>query len=126
MNTYADRRDARRIVVGPEFNISFLLKGHAYQGVRITNLSTQGCFALVGVQAAGLFERGAVLENLLLLHPDLPKAPIIAAVSYVLGSRPAVESLEMIGVGIQFLSVDDPSRQLLDAWVEAAMTAPRV
>ena len=80
---------------------------------------------MLGVQAARLFERGAVLENLLLLHPDLPKAPIIAAVSYVLGSRPAVESLAMIGVGIQFLSVDDPSRQLLDAWVEAAMTAPR-
>ena len=125
MNTYADRRDARRIVVGPEFNISFLLKGHAYQGVRITNLSTQGCFALLGVQAARLFERGAVLEELILSHPDLPKAPIIAAVSYVLASRPSAEPLEMVGIGIQFLSVDDLARKTLDAWVDAAMTTPR-
>jgi len=125
MNTYADRRDARRIVVGPDFAISFILKGHRYQDVRITNLSTQGCFALVGVQSAGRFERGAVLEELILSHPDLPKAPIIAAVSYVLASRPSAEPLEMVGIGIQFLSVDDLARKTLDAWVDAAMTTPR-
>ena len=63
MSTYADRRDTRRIIVGPEFSISFLLKGHAYQDVRITNLSPGGCFALVGARDARLFERGAVLED---------------------------------------------------------------
>jgi hypothetical protein len=120
MSTYADRRDTRRIIVGPEFGISFTLKGHDYQEVRITNLSTGGCFALVGVRDARLFERGAVLENLVLTHPELPKAPIIAAVSYVLGGRPTADPLEMVGIGIQFLSVQDEAQHSLDAWIDAA------
>ena len=123
MSTYADRRDNRRVVVGPEFTISFTLKGHTYQDVRISNLSVRGCFALVGVREARLFERGAALENLVLMHPELPKAPIIAAVSYVLGGRPSADPLEMVGIGIQFLSLDETAQGALDAWVEVATAA---
>ena len=120
MSTYADRRDTRRIIVGPEFSISFMLKGHAYQDVRITNISPGGCFALVGARDARLFERGAVLENLVLMHPELPKAPIIAAVSYVLGGRPAADPMEMVGIGIQFLGVEDAAQEAINTWVDAA------
>ncbi len=121
MSSFADRRDTRRVIVGPEFGISFTLKGHAYAEVRITNLSLGGCFALVGVRDARLFERSAVMENLVLLHSELPKAPIIAAVSYVLGGRPGAEPMEYVGVGIQFLGMDDTTQQLLDTWLDAAM-----
>ncbi|GLH75016.1 hypothetical protein GETHLI_35190 [Geothrix limicola] len=120
MSTYADRRDTRRIIVGPEFGISFILKGHAYQDVRITNLSSGGCFALVGARDARLFERGAVLEGLVLMHAELPKAPIIAAVSYVLGGRPSADPMEMVGIGIQFLGVDDTTQAAIDTWIDAA------
>ncbi|MEI6592307.1 MAG: PilZ domain-containing protein [Holophagaceae bacterium] len=117
-----DRRDARRIIVGPDFGISFTLKGSAFGQVRIANLSAEGCFAFVRKQEAGLFKRGAVLECLLLLHPDLPKTPVLAEVCHVLGGTPA-EPLEMVGIGIHFLNMDDPSRKLLDAWVDAAMAS---
>ena len=120
MSTYADRRDTRRIIVGPEFGIAFTLKGHAYKDVRITNLSAGGCFALVGARDARLFERGAVLEGLVLLPPELPKSPIIAAVSYVLGGRPGADPMEMVGIGIQFLGVDDATQAALLTWVDAA------
>jgi len=120
MSTYADRRDTRRIIVGPEFGISFILKGHHYQDVRITNLSTGGCFALVGVRDARLFERGAVLEQLMLTHPELPKAPIIAAVSYVLGARSGHDPMEMVGIGVQFLGMEDDAQASLETWVDAA------
>ena len=123
MSSLADRRDTRRVIVGPEFGISFTLKGHAYADVRITNLSTGGCFAMVGARDARLFERSAVLENLVLLHPELPKAPIIAAVSYVLGGRPGNDPMEFVGVGIQFLGMDDQAQELLDVWVGAASAA---
>ncbi len=123
MSTYADRRDTRRIIVGPEFGISFTLKGHAYKDVRITNISAGGCFALVGARDARLFERGAVLEGMVLLHPELPKSPIIAAVSYVLGGRPGADPLEMVGIGIQFLGVEDVAQEALRAWVDAATAA---
>ncbi len=123
MSSYADRRDTRRIIVGPEFGISFTLKGHGYRDVRITNLSLGGCFALVGARDARLFERGAVLEELILQHPELPKAPIVAAVSYVLGGRPGADPMEMVGIGIQFLGMDDAAQASLDTWVDAATTA---
>ena len=120
MSSYADRRDTRRIIVGTEFAIAFTLKGHGYRDVRITNLSTGGCFALVGVRDARLFERGAIIEGLVLLHPELPKAPILATVSYVLGGRPGGDPLQMIGIGIQFLGVPDAAQEALDTWVDAA------
>ena len=118
-----DRRDARRIIVGPDFGISFTLKGQAFGGVRIANLSPEGCFALIGKREAGLFKRGAVLECLLLLHPDLPKTPVLAEVCHVLRG-PAAEPLDIVGIGIHFLNMDEPSRKLLDAWVDAAMAMP--
>jgi hypothetical protein len=126
MSSQADRRDTRRIIIGPEFGISFALKGHAYHDVRITNLSTGGCFALVGARDARLFDRGAVLEGLTLLHPELPKAPILATVSYVLGGRPGADPLEMVGIGIQFLGMDEAAQDALCAWVDAAEASQQV
>jgi hypothetical protein len=125
MSTYTDRRKTPRIIVGPEFSISFALKGHGYQDVRITHLSVGGCFALVGARDARLFDRGVVLENLVLLHRELPKAPIIGAVCYVLDGRPAADSMEMVGIGVQFLGMDDETQTALSAWVSAASVAQR-
>jgi len=122
MSTLADRRDTQRIIVGPEFGISFKLKGHDYHDVRITNLSPGGCFALIGARDARLFERGVLLEYLILKHPELPKSPIIAAVSYVLGGASMADPMEMVGIGIQFQGMDDEARKALDAWVSAANT----
>ncbi len=126
MSSLVDRRDTRRIIVGPEFGISFTLKGHGYRDVRITNLSTGGCFALVGTRDARLFERCAVLENLILTHPNLPKASIMATVSYVLGGHPGLDPLETVGIGIQFLSMDDAAQEALDAWVDAATASQQI
>ena len=123
MSSYADRRDARRVIVGPEFGISFILKGHAYREVRITNLSPGGCFAMVGVRDAGLFSRGATLEALTLDHPELPKQPLTATVSFVLGHRPGGTTMDMVGVGIQFLCMEDAAREALDTWIDAALAS---
>ena len=122
MSTFADRRDTQRIIVGPEFGIAFRLKGHDYRDVRITNLSAGGCFALVGARDARLFERGVVLDDLVLLHPELPKAPIIAAVSYVLGGPLTTDPMEMVGIGVQFQGMEDDAQKALDTWISAANT----
>ena len=78
---------------------------------------------MVGARDARLFERGAVLENLVLMHPELPKAPIMASVSYVLGGHPTSDPMEMVGVGVQFLGMDDEAHQALDTWISAASVA---
>lgn len=123
MNSIADRRDTRRVIVGPEYLITFTLKGHPFRDVRITNLSLGGCFAMVGARDARLFMRGTALENMVLEHPELPKDPFIAAVSYVLGGRPGLDSLDLVGIGIQFIGMEAGARAALETWVDAAMVA---
>lgn len=123
MQSPADRRDLRRTIVGPDHGISFTLRGHPYQEVRISNLSAGGCFALIPHRDARLFERGAILEHLVLLHPELPKEPMIATVAYVLGTRPGLPAMEFVGVGISFLSVEPAAREALEAWIDAALAS---
>lgn len=126
MTTNADRRDTSRIPVGSEFAISFTLKGQRFRGIRITNLSVGGCFALVGTRKARYFVRGAALEDLALHHPDLPKDPIIATVAFVLGGHSDGEGLEVMGVGLNFLCMENATREALEAWVTAASAARRM
>ena len=123
MGTLADRRDTKRVIVGPDYAISFTLKGYAYRDIRITNVSVGGCFALVGARDARLFMRGAALENLVLLHPELPKDPIIGTVSYVLGGRLGHDPTDLVGVGIQFLCMEEGARKALYTWVDASLAA---
>ncbi len=120
MSSPADRRILRRIIVGPGYTIRFVLRGHPYAEVRISNLSTGGCFALVPHRDARLFERGAILEQLVLLHPELPKEPLIATVAYVLGNRPGAPPMEFVGVGIQFLNLEPDALARLETWLDAA------
>ncbi|HEY3400073.1 MAG TPA: hypothetical protein VGK03_05520 [Geothrix sp.] len=120
MNHLADRRDTRRVITGREFGISFTLKGRPFRDVRIANLSVGGCLALVGAWNAGFFQHGAALGDLVLLHPELPKDPIIATVAFVLGGRTVGQAQEMVGVGIHFLCMEASTREALEIWVGAA------
>ncbi|WP_257310976.1 PilZ domain-containing protein [Geothrix fuzhouensis] len=119
MNSHGNRRDTR-VVTGPEFTIAFTLQGHAFQDIRIMNLSVGGCFALLGGRTARFFLPGATLDGLVLLHPDLPKGPIRAAVAYVLGYSTSGEATDQVGMGLQFLSLDAATRAALEAWLAIA------
>ena len=121
MTNPQDRRLARRAILGAEHAISFRLKGRDYREVRITNLSPGGCFALVPAGDAGRFTRGSTLEDLILEHPDLPKGPISAVVSYVLGGHTGEEPLDLVGIGIQFLGMAPAEQTGLQAWVNQPM-----
>ncbi|WP_257306779.1 PilZ domain-containing protein [Geothrix campi] len=123
MNNHANRRDAR-IVTGPEFEISFTLKGHDFRDIRIMNLSVGGCFVLLGGRTARFFMPGATLDGLLLLHPELPKGPITATVAYVLGYASG-EAADQVGMGLRFEAMDAPTHQALESWVGAAAAAGR-
>jgi len=124
VTNHANRRNTR-VITGPEFAISFTLKGHDFRGIRIMNLSVGGCFALVGARTARFFLPGATLDDLLVLHPELPLGPITASVAYVLGYGPGGQATDQVGMGLQFLSMDAPSRQALETWMEKATAAGR-
>lgn len=121
MSLAEDRRRDRRVILGPGHAISFQLKGLAFREVRITNLGTGGCFALVGVREASRFTRGSVLEGLTFLHPDLPRGILQATVSFVLEEGPGRGEFDLAGIGLQFLAMDGPTRRALEAWVDAAL-----
>jgi len=120
-----DHRRATRVITGPEFAISFTLKGHDFHDVRIMNLSVGGCLALLGGRTARFFLPGATLDNLVFLHPDLPKASLSATVTYLLGYSSTEAAADQVGMGLQFLSLDAPIRQALETWVGAATAAGR-
>ena len=119
MNSLTHRKDLR-VATGPGFALSFTLKGHGFHDIRIMNLSAGGCFVLLEARTARFFLPGAVLEDLVLLHPDLPKAPLTAAVTYVLGYAPGGQGGDQVGLGLQFLALDAPTRLALEAWVRAS------
>jgi hypothetical protein len=122
MNSHANRRDTR-VVTGPGFTISFTLKGHAFQDIRIMNLSVGGCFALLGGRTARFFLPGATLDGLVFHHPELPRASITATVAYVLGYAVGGEATDQVGLGLKFQSMDAPTGQALGTWVQAAIAA---
>ena len=110
-----EHRQFRRVFVGPEFTMSFVMEGQSFARIGLANISEGGCLALVPGSQSGGFAIGAALEELTLHHELLPFHPIEARVAYIFGAG----ELEMMGVGIQFLSMKPSLRQSLLAFVEA-------
>ena len=121
MDTSRERRDSQRLFLGPDHTIHFLVKGHPFREVRITNVSLGGCFATVSQRDHGLFTQGAVLEQFGFDHPDLPKGPITAQVRYTLGSQAEHPHLDLLGVGISFVAMAPDTRERLSLFLAAAL-----
>lgn len=117
MDLSAERRDIRRLFLGPDHAISFLVRGHKFQNVRITNVSLGGCFAMVAQRDHALFTQGTVLEQLAFENADLPQGLITAQVCYAIGTQSAQPLLEFLGVGIHFLSMSEETHQRLRAFI---------
>ncbi|MBI3131003.1 MAG: PilZ domain-containing protein [Acidobacteria bacterium] len=111
------RKDARRLALGPGFSIRFTVQGRALE-TPLLNLSYGGCFTLVPFRDARHFERGVVLVDLQLLHPGLPKALIQCQVAYTLGGTSGIERMEQVGMGIQFMEMDPVARMALQSWLD--------
>jgi len=120
MEQSPDRRSSRRVIVGSDHTIRFGVRGHVFQNVRITNISRTGCFAMVSQRDAALFAQGTLLEHLCFEHPNLPVGPVTAKVMYTLGGARDVPTLEFMGVGIQFVAMDDAFTGALEAFLAAA------
>lgn len=112
-----ENRQFRRIVVGPEFTVSFVHQGQSFAGIHLGNISEGGCFALVpGPRADGLAP-GGELEELTLHHELMPYHPIQARIAFALGAGDP--ELEWVGVGVRFLEVPHSVRQSLRDFVDA-------
>lgn len=111
------QREHQRVVVGPEHTIRFRVADQVHTHIRVTNLSRGGCFALIP-NGAGPFSQEGLLEDFAFEHPDLPQAPFTARIVYTLGGESEEGPLEVMGMGIQFLT---PSQPVVDA-LQAMLT----
>ncbi len=111
------RKDTRRLALGPGFSIRFLSQGRPLEAP-ILNLSYGGCFTLVPFREARHFDRGTPVTDLQLLHPDLPKGLLQGQVAYTLGGASGLERMEQVGMGIQFLNVDPVTQRAIQAWLD--------
>ncbi len=121
MADFTERRDNRRIALGPGHTIRFKAGGRTFKNIRITNISGSGLFATVDRSEAGLFERGVLLEDLVLDHPLLPKGRIRAQVVYTLGQPPDAPPMAFVGMGMHFLEMPAKTQEDLNNFVAAAM-----
>jgi hypothetical protein len=115
MSTADDRRDARRVILAPPSEARFVLRGHAFQEVRVTNISMGGCFLMVGKRDERLFQKEALLESLTVAHPELPQEPITGQVVYTLGV--GGPGMDYVGVGVRFVAIPSPALDGLQAFV---------
>lgn len=121
MDPSTDRRDSRRLFLGPDHTVHFLLKGHVFREVRITNVSLGGCFAMVSQRDRGLFTQGAILEQLGFDHPDLPRGPVTAQVRYAVGAQAEQTGLDFMGIGIIFVTMTPDIRERLSVFLETML-----
>jgi len=111
-------RKYRRISVGDEHTIQFTLGDLDFSSIRITNLSAEGCFALIQGLYKNRVRTGTILNNLSLEHPDLPSTPITARIARIVPDLAEVTEND-IGLGVQFLSTSEQFTQWVDAYVLA-------
>jgi c-di-GMP-binding flagellar brake protein YcgR len=116
----AGDRKFRRVIVGPEFAVSFVLGEESFSKVRLANVSEGGCLALVPGERSGGFFVGAELEELTLMHELLPTTALEARVAYAFGAG----ELDVVGIGIQFVSMSAGLRQSLRDFVDSLPVEP--
>ncbi len=121
MAEFIERRDNRRIALGPGHTIRFRVGGRVFKAIRITNISGSGLYATVDRGETELFEKGVLLEDLVLDHPLLPKGHIRAQVVYTLGLAPETPAMAFVGMGLHFIEMPAKTQEDLNGFVAAAM-----
>jgi hypothetical protein len=114
--TQPERRDQRRVPLDREYTVSFTLGGEPFDRLPTPNVSAGGMCVMVPSEKARHFQRGAVLEGIVLNHPALPKDVLRGEVRYTLGGG-HLASMRHVGVGVMFLDPPTGVVEALNAFV---------
>ena len=68
-----------------------------------------------------LFAPGAVLEQLIFEHADMPRGPITAQVAYAIGAQSEQTRLQFMGIGINFVTMSPEVREHLTVFLETML-----
>jgi hypothetical protein len=103
---------------GDAYQVTFHLGDVLITGARLANISCSGCGLEIQMADARDLDTGAVLENLCLIHPDLPCVPLQATVVRLLGKVPGKTNGYLLA-GVEFTTVTAFIRELIHDHVEA-------
>lgn len=109
-------RHYRRFSVGPEHTVQFTLGNREFKRIRITNLSADGCFALIYAEDANLFRVGTLLNDFRFEHDDLPSSPLTARVVRIVEGLSEVTDCDA-GLGIHFLATSPQFTEWVNSYV---------
>ena len=111
-------RQYRRISVGPDHTVQFSMAGKDFAGIRITNLSAQGCFVVIENDSKNSFKEGTILDGFSMEHSDLPPNKLLAKIVRVIPNLTEI-SEDDIGLGVMFLTQTPAYMEWVDAFVSA-------
>ena len=112
------RRFARLSTAGGAYQVTFTLGETLVTNARLANISSGGCGLEIQMADARDLDTGAVLENLCLIHPDLPCVPLQATVVRLLGKVPGKTNGYLLA-GVEFTTVTPFVRNLIEGHVLA-------
>ena len=98
------RREVRLSTAGGPYQVVFTFRERQVANARLANLSAGGCGLEVQIADAREMDIGSVLEDLFLLHPDLPCVPLEATVMRQLGKVPGKTSGYVL-TGVEFTQI---------------------
>ena len=111
------RRFTRLSTAGGGYGVSFHFQDHVVSTASLANLSAGGCGLEIQMADARDLDMGAVMDNLLLIHPDLPCVPLQATVVRLLGKVPGKTSGYVLA-GVEFSMMTPFIMALIEDHVE--------
>ena len=112
------RRFMRLSTSGGNYEVSFQFQDRLVTTARLVNVSAGGCGLEIQMADARDLDTGAVLDNLCLIHPDLPCVPMEATVVRLLGKVPGKTSGYLLA-GVEFTLVTPFIMSLIEDHVES-------
>jgi c-di-GMP-binding flagellar brake protein YcgR len=103
---------------GGPYEVSFQIHDRLVTTARLANLSAGGCGLEVQMVDAWDLDSGSVLENLCVMHGDLPCVPLQGTVVRLLGKVPGKTSGYVL-VGVEFSMITPFVQELIEGHVQA-------
>ena len=101
---------------GGPYEVAFQIHDRRVDSARLANLSAGGCGLEVQMVDAWDLDSGSVLENLCIMHPDLPCVPLQGTVVRLLGKVPGKTSGYVLA-GVEFSMITPFIQELIEGHV---------
>lgn len=112
------RRFPRLSTSGGPYEVAFKVHDRLVTTARLANISAGGCGLEIQMVDAWDLDSGSVLDNLCILHPDLPSVPLQGTIVRLLGKVPGKTNGYVLA-GIEFTMITPFVQKLIEDHVAA-------